>query len=96
MARSRPTKRPADVQAELKALLLQKRADLVAKLREEREGRIEAMGRREKVEGMPFGDRPALVARRRDGLCGGRPAGRHARAGGPGPEEDGRGKLRAL
>jgi DnaK suppressor protein len=60
MARARSTKRPADVQAELKGLLLQKRAELVAKLREEREGRIEATARREKVEGMPFGDRPAL------------------------------------
>ena len=60
MTRSRPSKRPADVQAELKALLLQKRAELVAKLKEEREGRIEATARREKVEGMPFGDRPAL------------------------------------
>ena len=44
----------------MKALLLQKRAELVAKLREEREGRIEATARREKIEGMPFGDRPAL------------------------------------
>jgi DnaK suppressor protein len=60
MARARPSKRPATVQAELKALLLQKRAELVAKLREEREGRIEATARREKIEGMPFGDRPAL------------------------------------
>jgi DnaK suppressor protein len=60
MARSRSSKRPANVQAELKALLLQKRAELVAKLREEREGRVEATARREKVEGMPFGDRPAL------------------------------------
>jgi DnaK suppressor protein len=48
------------VQAELKTLLLNKRAELVAKLREEREGRIEATSRREKVEGTPFGDRPAL------------------------------------
>ena len=60
MARSRSSKRPASVQAELKAFLLQKRADLVAKLREEREGRVEATARREKIEGMPFGDRPAL------------------------------------
>jgi DnaK suppressor protein len=60
MARSRSSKRPANVQAELKALLLQKRAELVAKLREEREGRVEATARREKIEGMPFGDRPAL------------------------------------
>jgi DnaK suppressor protein len=60
MARSRSSKRPADIQAELKALLLNKRAELVAKLREEREGRIEAISRREKIEGTPFGDRPAL------------------------------------
>lgn len=60
MARSRPSKRPANIQAELKTLLLQKRAELVAKLREEREGRIEATSRREKIEGTPFGDRPAL------------------------------------
>lgn len=60
MARSRPGKRPAAVQTGLKALLLQKRAELVAKLKEEREGRIEATARREKIEGMPFGDRPAL------------------------------------
>jgi DnaK suppressor protein len=68
MARSRPpkrvaqapAKRGADVQAELKALLLHKRAELVAKLREEREGRIEATTQREKIEGTPFGDRPAL------------------------------------
>jgi DnaK suppressor protein len=60
MARSRSSKRPANAQAELKALLLQKRAELVAKLREEREGRIEATSRREKIEGTPFGDRPAL------------------------------------
>src|SRR5262245_65646045 len=60
MARSRSSKRPANVQAELKALLLNKRAELVAKLREEREGRIEATSRREKIEGTPFGDRPAL------------------------------------
>ena len=36
-----------------------KRAELVAKLREEREGRRRRRAR-EKVEGMPFGDRPAL------------------------------------
>jgi DnaK suppressor protein len=50
---------PAVVQAELKALLLAKRAELVAKLREEREGRREAT-EREKIEGTPFGDRPGL------------------------------------
>src|SRR5262247_2423014 len=60
MARSRPSKQPAKVQAELKTHLLTKRAELVAKLREEREGRIEATSRREKIEGTPFGDRPAL------------------------------------
>jgi len=64
MARSRPgrdpAKGPAAVQAELRALLLDKRAVLVAKLREEREGRIEANAQREKIEGTPFGDRPAL------------------------------------
>jgi DnaK suppressor protein len=62
MARTRPPKRAAaaDVQGELKAMLLQKRAALVAKLREEREGRIEATTQREKIEGTPFGDRPAL------------------------------------
>lgn len=72
MARARSTKSPAKsaakgpadatgtVQAELRALLLDKRASLVAKLREEREGRIEATSRREKIEGTPFGDRPAL------------------------------------
>ena len=60
MARTRPSKRPANIQEELKTLLLQKRAELVAKLREEREGRIDATSRREKIEGTPFGDRPAL------------------------------------
>lgn len=60
MARTRPSKRPANIQEELKTLLLQKRAELVAKLRDEREGRIEATSRREKIEGTPFGDRPAL------------------------------------
>ena len=83
MARPRPAKRPARprhpaaVQAELRGRLLQKRAELVAKLREEREGRIEANAQREKVEGTPFGDRPALspddemgfaVANRRAGM----------------------------
>lgn len=60
MARSRSVKNPAAVRAEFKALLLDKRAVLVAKLREEREGRIEATAQREKIEGTPFGDRPAL------------------------------------
>jgi DnaK suppressor protein len=52
--------RPSAVLAELRASLLRKRAELVTKLREEREGRIEANAQREKVEGTPFGDRPAL------------------------------------
>ena len=60
MARSRPVKTTADVQAALRALLLEKRAELVTKLREEREGRIEAQAQHEKIEGTPFGDRPAL------------------------------------
>jgi DnaK suppressor protein len=60
MARSRSSKRVPSLQAELKASLLQKRAELVAKLREEREGRIDATTHREKIEGTPFGDRPAL------------------------------------
>jgi DnaK suppressor protein len=49
----------AAVQAELKEMLLAKRTDLTARLREEREGRRES-GQREKIEGTPFGDRPAL------------------------------------
>lgn len=49
----------AAVQAELKALLLAKRAELVARLREERGGLREAI-QHEKIEGTPFGDRPAL------------------------------------
>ena len=60
MPRTRSVKSPAAMQAKLKALLLDKRAELVSKLREEREGRLEASGQREKVEGTPFGDRPAL------------------------------------
>jgi RNA polymerase-binding transcription factor len=52
--------RAGAVLAELRANLLTKRAELVAKLREEREGRIEANSQREKIEGTPFGDRPAL------------------------------------
>jgi DnaK suppressor protein len=60
MARSRSGKGPVAAQAELRVLLLSKRAELVTKLREEREGRIEASAQREKVEGAPFGDRPAL------------------------------------
>jgi len=60
MTRSRSRKGAATGQKELKVALLAKRAELVAKLREEREGRREAAARREKVEGTPFGDRPAL------------------------------------
>jgi DnaK suppressor protein len=44
---------------ELRAMLLAKRSELIAKLREEREGRREG-GQREKIEGSPFGDRPGL------------------------------------
>jgi DnaK suppressor protein len=47
------------VQTELKAMLLAKRNDLLARLREDREGRRES-SQREKIEGTPFGDRPAL------------------------------------
>ena len=52
-------KSPAAVQAELRAMLLSKRDELVTKLREEREGRRDG-AQREKIEGAPFGDRPAL------------------------------------
>jgi DnaK suppressor protein len=44
---------------DLKDMLLAKRAQLIAKLREEREGRRDVT-HREKIEGTPFGDRPAL------------------------------------
>lgn len=60
MPRARSVKSPATMQAKLKALLLEKRAELVSKLREEREGRLEATSQREKIEGTPFGDRPGL------------------------------------
>jgi DnaK suppressor protein len=40
-------------------MLLAKRSELIGKLREEREGRREAI-QREKIEGTPFGDRPGL------------------------------------
>jgi DnaK suppressor protein len=59
-ASSAPAKGPAAIQPELRALLLAKRAELAGKLREEREGRIEGNAQREKIEGTPFGDRPAL------------------------------------
>jgi len=49
----------AAAQAELKALLLAKRTELIGKLREEREGRRDS-SQREKIEGTPFGDRPGL------------------------------------
>jgi len=52
-------KSPAAVQAELRAMLLAKRDELIARLREEREGRRDG-AQREKIEGTPFGDRPAL------------------------------------
>ena len=60
MARTRSDKGPAAVQAKLRSLLLSKRAELVTRLREEREMRIEATMQREKIEGTPFGDRLAL------------------------------------
>jgi len=55
-----PATGPAAIQAELRAVLLAKRAVLAEKLREEREGRIEGNSQREKIEGTPFGDRTAL------------------------------------
>ncbi len=60
MARSRSRKSPAAAEAELKALLLTKRAELVAKIRDEREGRRQGSAQPEKIEGSPFGDRIAL------------------------------------
>ena len=54
-----PVTSPAPVQVDLRAMLLAKRTELIAKLREEREGRRE-VGHREKIEGTPFGDRPGL------------------------------------
>jgi DnaK suppressor protein len=56
---ARASSDPATVQADLRAMLLAKRTELVAKLREEREGRRD-VSHREKMEGTPFGDRPAL------------------------------------
>lgn len=76
-ARSGAATRPEAVQAELRQFLLDKRAVLVAKLREEREGRRQAAVQPEKIEGTPFGDRPGLspddemefaVAHRRAGM----------------------------
>ncbi len=54
-----PTHAPAAPAVDLRAMLLAKRAELIGKLREEREGRREG-GHREKIEGTPFGDRPSL------------------------------------
>ncbi|MBI4011170.1 MAG: TraR/DksA C4-type zinc finger protein [Candidatus Rokubacteria bacterium] len=56
---SAEVKSPAAVQADLRAMLLAKRNELIAKLREEREGRRD-VAHREKIEGTPFGDRPGL------------------------------------
>lgn len=58
--RSPVEKGPGAVEKELRQLLLEKRATLVAKLREEREGRRQASVQPEKIEGTPFGDRRAL------------------------------------
>lgn len=58
MPRARSLKSPATMQAKLKALLLEKRAELVSKLREEREGRLEATSQREKIEGRPSATDP--------------------------------------
>ena len=75
--RSPVDKGPGAVEKELRQLLLEKRAALVAKLREEREGRRQASVQPEKIEGTPFGDRRALspdgemefaVAHRRAGM----------------------------
>jgi DnaK suppressor protein len=55
-----PSAQPAPVSPdELRSMLLAKRGELIAKLREEREGRRDG-GQREKIEGTPFGDRPGL------------------------------------
>lgn len=56
---ARPGASPAVGQIDLRAMLLAKRTELIAKLREEREGRREGT-HREKIEGTPFGDRPGL------------------------------------
>lgn len=56
---ARPGASPAVGQIDLQAMLHAKRAELIAKLREEREGRREG-AHREKIEGTPFGDRPGL------------------------------------
>lgn len=60
MPRTRPVKSTAATQAKLETMLLQKRAELASKLREEREGRLGGAPQREKIEGSPFGDRPGL------------------------------------
>jgi DnaK suppressor protein len=76
-ARTRAGKTAGAVERELRQLLLDKRGALVAKLREDREGRRQASSQPEKIEGTPFGDRPALspddelefaVAHRRAGM----------------------------
>jgi RNA polymerase-binding transcription factor len=56
---ARPAASPAVGQIDLRAMLLAKRTELIAKLREEREGRREGT-HRERIEGTPFGDRPGL------------------------------------
>jgi DnaK suppressor protein len=56
---ARPGTSPAVRQIDLREMLLAKRSELIAKLREEREGRREG-AHREKIEGTPFGDRPGL------------------------------------
>ncbi|MGH7320081.1 MAG: TraR/DksA family transcriptional regulator [Candidatus Rokuibacteriota bacterium] len=60
MVRARSRKSPAAAEGELKALLLRKRAELVAKIREKREGRRQGSPQPEKIEGSPFGERLAL------------------------------------
>lgn len=60
MSRTRPTEPVADAHAELKRWLLEKRAELVSRLREEREG-LRRTASLEKIEGTPFGDRPGLT-----------------------------------
>ncbi len=60
MPRTRSVKRAAPMHARLKAMLLEKRVELVSKLREEWEGRRGTAPQHEKIEGTPFGDRPGL------------------------------------
>lgn len=56
---TRSAKRPASAHQKLRGALLQKQAELLGKLREEREVR-RGTAEHEKIEGTPFGDRPAL------------------------------------